>query len=276
MTNVTLPDGETVPKLGIGTWRMGEDGRKHRAEVEALKHALDLGLTLVDTAEMYADGGAEKVVADAIEGRRKETFIVSKVHPRNAARRDTLAACEASLKRLKTDVIDLYLLHWRSSVPLGETVEAFQQLRKAGKIRHWGVSNFDVSDMAELALTGDASCAANQVMYHLGARGIEVELLPMSQKAGMPIMAYSPLAAGDVLANETVMEIANSRAVSPATIVLAWVLRQDQIIAIPKTGRKDRVDDFAAARDFSLNIYELQGLDRAFPAPKKKTPLAMS
>jgi len=275
MRYVTLPDGEQVPCLGIGTWRMGENGRKRRGEIEAVRTAIELGLTLIDTAEMYGEGGAEEVVAEAVADRRRDVFIVTKVHPRNASGANTIAACERSLKRLHSDVIDLYLLHWRSSVPLEETVGAFRQLQKDGKIRHWGVSNFDVGDMAEL-MQIDGGCAANQVMYHLGARGIEFDLLASLKEAGVPMMAYSPLAAGDILENKTVNEIAESRGVSPATVALAWVLRQEQVMAIPKTSKKERVKEFRDALDLTLNVYELQGLDKAFPAPKKRTPLAMS
>jgi diketogulonate reductase-like aldo/keto reductase len=275
MPYVTLPDGEQVPCLGIGTWRMGENGRKRRSEIEAVRTAIELGLTLIDTAEMYGEGGAEEVVAEAVADRRRDVFIVTKVHPRNASGANTIAACERSLKRLHSDVIDLYLLHWRSSVPLEETVGAFRRLQKDGKIRHWGVSNFDVGDMAEL-MQIDGGCAANQVMYHLGARGIEFDLLASLKEAGVPMMAYSPLAAGDILENKTVNEIAESRGVSPATVALAWVLRQEQVIAIPKTSKKARVKEFRDALDLTLNIYELQGLDKAFPVPEKRTPLAMS
>jgi len=275
MRYVTLPDGEQVPCLGIGTWRMGENGRKRSGEIEAVRTAIELGLTLIDTAEMYGEGGAEEVVAEAVADRRRDVFIVTKVHPRNASGAHTIAACERSLKRLHSDVIDLYLLHWRSSVPLEETVGAFRQLQKDGKIRHWGVSNFDVGDMAEL-MQIDGGCAANQVMYHLGARGIEFDLLASLKEAGVPMMAYSPLAAGDILENKTVNEIAESRGVSPATVALAWVLRQEQVMAIPKTSKKARVKEFRDALDLTLNIYELQGLDKAFPVPKKRTPLAMS
>jgi diketogulonate reductase-like aldo/keto reductase len=275
MRYVTLPDGEQVPCLGIGTWRMGENGRKRRGEIEAVRTAIELGLTLIDTAEMYGEGGAEEVVAEAVADRRRDVFIVTKVHPRNASGANTIAACERSLKRLRSDVIDLYLLHWRSSVPLEETVGAFRQLQKDGKIRHWGVSNFDVGDMAEL-MQIDGGCAANQVMYHLGARGIEFDLLGSLKEAGVPMMAYSPLAAGDILENKTVNEIAESRGVSPATVALAWVLRQEQVMAIPKTSKKARVKEFRDALDLTLNVYELQGLDKAFPVPEKRTPLAMS
>ena len=275
MRYVTLSDGEQVPCLGIGTWRMGENGRKRRGEIEAVRTAIELGLTLIDTAEMYGEGGAEEVVAEAVADRRRDVFIVTKVHPRNASGANTIAACERSLKRLHSDVIDLYLLHWRSSVPLEETVGAFRRLQKDGKIRHWGVSNFDVGDMAEL-MQIDAGCAANQVMYHLGARGIEFDLLASLKEAGIPMMAYSPLAAGDILENKTVNEIAESRGVSPATVALAWVLRQEQVIAIPKTSKKARVKEFRDALDLTLNVYELQGLDKAFPVPEKRTPLAMS
>jgi diketogulonate reductase-like aldo/keto reductase len=275
MRYVSLPDGEQVPCLGIGTWRMGENARKRSSEIEALRTAIDLGLTVIDTAEMYGEGGAEEVVAEAVGGRRTDVFIVSKVHPRNASRANTIAACERSLRRLRSDVIDLHLLHWRSSVPLAETVEAFRQLKSDGKIRHWGVSNFDVGDMAELAQI-DRGCDANQVMYHLGARGIEFDLLPALQEAGVPIMAYSPLGGGDILDDKTLNEIAASRDVSPATVALAWVLRQEQVMAIPKTSKKARVKEFRDALDLTLNVYELQGLDKAFPVPKKRTPLALS
>jgi diketogulonate reductase-like aldo/keto reductase len=275
MRYVTLPDGEQVPCLGIGTWRMGENGRKRSGEIAAVRTAIELGLTLIDTAEMYGEGGAEEVVAEAVADRRRDVFIVTKVHPRNASGANTIAACERSLKRLHSDVIDLYLLHWRSSVPLEETVGAFRQLQKDGKIRHWGVSNFDVGDMAEL-MQIDGGCAANQVMYHLGARGIEFDLLASLKEAGVPMMAYSPLAAGDILENKTVNEIAESRGVSPATVALAWVLRQEQVMAIPKTSKKARVKEFRDALDLTLNVYELQGLDKAFPVQEKRTPLAMS
>jgi len=275
MRYVTLPDGEQVPCLGIGTWRMGENGRKRSGEIAAVRTAIELGLTLIDTAEMYGEGGAEEVVAEAVADRRRDVFIVTKVHPRNASGANTIAACERSLKRLHSDVIDLYLLHWRSSVPLEETVGAFRRLQKDGKIRHWGVSNFDVGDMAEL-MQIDGGCAANQVMYHLGARGIEFDLLASLKEAGVPMMAYSPLAAGDILEDKTVKEIAESRGVSPATVALAWVLRQEQVMAIPKTSKKARVKEFRDALDLTLNVYELQGLDKAFPVPEKRTPLAMS
>ena len=275
MRYVTLPDGEQVPCLGIGTWRMGENARRRSEEVEALRTAIDLGLTLIDTAEMYGEGGAEEVVAEAVGDRRQDIFIVSKVHPRNAARANTIAACERSLKRLRSAVIDLYLLHWRSAVPLAETVAAFRQLRQDGKIRHWGVSNFDVGDMAELADI-DPGCAADQVMYHLGARGIEFDLLPSTRQAGIPVMAYSPLGGGDILGDRTLNEIAQSRCVSPATVALAWVLRQEQVMAIPKTSKTARVKEFHAALDLTLNVYELQGLDKAFPVANRRTPLATS
>ena len=275
MRYIELTSGQKMPLLGQGTWGFGEAARDRRAEIAALRAGLDLGVGLIDTAEMYGEGGAEEVVADAVGGRRKDVFIVSKVHPRNAARADTIAACELSLKRLRSDVIDLYLLHWRSAAPLPETIEAFTRLQKDGKIRHWGVSNFDVGDMAEL-MQLSPRCAANQVMYHLGARGIEFDLLPAMKEAGIPVMAYSPLGGGDILEDKTLKEIADSRDVSPATVALAWVLRQEQVIAIPKTSKAARVDQFRVALDLSLNVYELQGLDKAFPVPTKRTPLAMS
>ena len=275
MKTVQLPDGECVPALGQGTWGMGETKRAHADEVAALRLGIDLGMTLIDTAEMYGEGGAEEVVADAIDGQRDRVFIVTKVYPHNASRTKLPKACERSLKRLRIDAIDLYLLHWRGSVPLAETVEAFEKLRVAGKIRHWGVSNFDVEDMKELlAIENGSACAANQVLYHVGERAIESDLLRWSQKNKMPIMAYSPVGRGrGLLENPTLKKIAKRHDAAPAQIALAWVLREPDIIAIPKASSEKHVRDNARSIDIELPKSDLADLDRAFPPPKSKQPL---
>src|SRR5262245_49622588 len=276
LSTTTLPAGESVPVLGQGTWHMGEDRRRHAEEVAALKLGIDLGMTLIDTAEMYGSGGAETVVADAVEGRRDEIFIVSKVLPSNASRRGVETACEKSLKRLRTEIIDLYLLHWRGSVPLSETVAAFESLKAAGKIRHWGVSNFDVDDMEELAgLDGGNAGATNQVLYNPERRGIEHDLVPWSDRRGIPIMAYSPVGQGRLLRNTGLAELARKKGATPAQIVLAWVMRLDGMIAIPKATRPEHVRDNAAAVDITLSADDLAELDRLFPPPRRKQPLEM-
>jgi len=275
MPNVTLPSGETVPALGLGTWMMGQDSHARKHEVAALKLGLDLGMTLIDTAEMYGDGGAERVVAEAIAGRRDEVFLVSKVLPQNATRRGTVFACEQSLKRLKTEQLDLYLLHWRQSVPLRETLEAFETLKQAGKIRHWGVSNFDVDDMDELlALKGGDAVATNQVMYNLKRRGIEYVVLPHSVHRRIPIMAYSPLdQAGSLLRSHELRAIAERHGATPAQIALAWTIRHKDVFAIPKAAREAHVKENHGALKVRLTADDLAELDRAFPPPKKKRPL---
>jgi diketogulonate reductase-like aldo/keto reductase len=271
-----LPSGDSIPVLGQGTWHMGEDSRRHAEEVAALKLGIDLGMTLIDTAEMYGSGGAETVVADAIGRRRDEIFIVSKVLPSNASRRGVETACERSLKRLRTEVIDLYLLHWRGSVPLSETVAAFEALKAAGKVRHWGVSNFDVDDMEELAgLNSGNAIATNQVLYNPERRGIEHDLIPWSARRSIPIMAYSPVGQGRLLRNVGLAELARKKSATPAQIVLAWVMRLDGMIAIPKATRPEHVRDNAAALDVTLSADDLAELDRLFPPPRRKQPLEM-
>jgi diketogulonate reductase-like aldo/keto reductase len=255
---------------------MGEHARKRKDEVAALREGLDLGLTLIDTAEMYADGEAEAVVGEAIRGRRGEVFLVSKVLPGNASRKGTLAACERSLQRLGTDRIDLYLLHWRASVPLAETLEAFETLQRAGKIRHWGVSNFDSDDMAQLVrLTGGAGVATNQVLYNLTRRGIEYDLLPWSRTHAIPIMAYSPIEQGRLLTHPELKRIARTHAATPAQVALAWVLRGPGVMAIPKAGTVAHVRENRAALDLRLTAEDLASLDRAFPPPDGPQPLEM-
>jgi diketogulonate reductase-like aldo/keto reductase len=273
---ITLPGGETVPALGQGTWMMAERRSRRGEEIAALHAAVDAGMTVIDTAEMYADGEAEELVGEALNGRRREIFLVSKVLPQNASRRGTVAACEASLRRLQTDRLDLYLLHWRGRIPLAETLEAFDTLKRDGKIRHWGVSNFDVHDMEELvalkALSG-SSVATNQVLYNLTRRGVEHDLLPWCRARGISVMAYSPLEQGRLLTNKTLNALADRLNATSAQIALAWILRQPGVLAIPKAGHPDRVRENRRAVDVHLAADDLAALDRTFRPPTRKTPL---
>ncbi|ESY83526.1 hypothetical protein X740_00495 [Mesorhizobium sp. LNHC221B00] len=272
----TLPSGEAIAVLGQGTWKMGEDIRRRGDEVAALKLGLDLGVTLIDTAEMYASGGAEEVVAEAIAGRRAEVFLVTKVLPSNASRAGVQRACENSLKRLATDRIDLYLLHWPGSVPLAETVEAFEALKKAGKIRHWGVSNFDIEEMEDLAgLPNGGNVQTNQVLYNLVRRGLEFDLAPWSRKRGIPLMAYSPVEQGALARNARLDAVAARHGATAAQIALAWVMQQEGVIAIPKASSQEHVRQNFAALDIKLTGEDLADLDRAFPPPTRKRGLEM-
>lgn len=265
-----------MPALGLGTWMMGDHRRERSREVAAIKLGLDLGIDLIDTAEMYGDGGAEEVVAEAIAGRRDGIFLVSKVLPSNASRRGTVAACKRSLKRLQADNLDLYLLHWRGDVPLAETVDAFESLRRDGLIREWGVSNFDRADMEELfALPDGARCAANQVMYHLGCRGVEWDLLPFCRKHRVAVMAYSPVGRGRLLRDRHLNAIAAEVGVSAAQVALAWLLGQPGINVIPKASSEAHVRDNRSAADLQLPASVLKELERAFPPPAGPTSLAM-
>ena len=278
MKAIELSDGEHVPVLGQGTWRIGENTGAHKDEVAALRLGIELGMTLIDTAEMYGDGGAEKVVADAIEDQRDRVFVVTKVYPLNASRTELPKACERSLKRLRIDAIDLYLLHWRErQTRLVETVDAFENLRAAGKIKCWGVSNFDVDDMQELwSVENGTSCAANQVLYNLKNREIESGLLRWSAENKVPIMAYSPVGHGrGLLENATLTKIAERHGTTTSQIALAWVLRQPGMIAIPKASNEEHVRDNARSIDIKLTKENLADLDREFPPPKSKKPLPM-
>jgi diketogulonate reductase-like aldo/keto reductase len=276
MRHVTLPNGRTVPALGLGTWHMGENARQRSAEVRALQAGLDLGLGLIDTAEMYGEGGAEEVVGEAIAGRRDRVYLVSKVYPHNASAKGTVAACERSLKRLKTDRLDLYLLHWAGSYPLRDTVAAFERLEKEGKIGGWGVSNFDADEMAALGKIPAATpCMTNQVLYHLGGRGIEWDLIPAAEAKGGTIMAYSPLGQGGILQHPGLRAVAAKHGVEPAAVALAWVMRHPHVVAIPKAATPAHVAANARAQDLVLDAADLAGLDAAFPPPKKATPLAI-
>jgi diketogulonate reductase-like aldo/keto reductase len=275
MRTVRLPDGTEVPALGQGTWNMGETGSDRRSEIEALRTGIDLGMTLIDTAEMYADGGAEELVGEAIEGRRDEVFLVSKAYPRNASRDRLPDACERSLKRLGTDRLDLYLLHWRGGVPLAEMVEAMERLIEAGKILRWGVSNLDTDDMVELFGAGGQTCATDQILYNLGRRNPETALVPWLTERGIPVMAYSPVEQGRLLEHPTLREVATRRGATPAQVALAWLLAQPGVIAIPKAGRRAHVEDNCRAADLTLDGDDLLELDRAFPQPARTHPLQM-
>lgn len=272
MRTTTLGN-QQVPVIGQGTWYMGEDPGLRQREVAALQQGIDLGLTLIDTAEMYAEGGAEKVVGQALVGRRDEVFLVSKVYPHNASRKGAIAACERSLQRLGTEHIDLYLLHWRGQYPLEETVEAFERLRDAGKIGRWGVSNFDTDDLQELS---DPACATNQVLYNPEQRGIEFDLLPWCREHSVPVMAYCPLAqAGRLLRHPVLTRIAEAHGATPAQVSLAWVTRQDGVIAIPKAVEPRHVQLNAGAARLQLRDDDLRALDEAFPPPARKQRLAV-
>jgi diketogulonate reductase-like aldo/keto reductase len=274
--SVALPSGETVVALGQGTWGMGEDRRRREKEIAALRLGLDLGMRLIDTAEMYGNGGAEEIVSEAIAGRRDEVFLVSKVLPHHASRRGAVAACQASLKRLGTDRLDLYLLHWREEIPLADTLEGLESLLKSGDIRYWGVSNFDKPDMEELVeLEGGSTVATNQVLYNLTRRGVEFDLLPWCRGRHVPVMAYSPIEQGRLLQDSMLRAVAGRRNASPAQVALAWVLRQEGVIAIPKAANADHVRQNRAALDVRLTEEDLRDLDRAFPPPLRKVPLAM-
>ncbi|KAB8313774.1 aldo/keto reductase [Erwinia endophytica] len=277
--SVRLSGDSVLPAIGQGTWYMGENASQRRQEVAALQFGLDQGLTLIDTAEMYAEGGAEEVVGEALQGRRDRAWLVSKVYPWNAGSVDAMAACERSLRRLKTDYLDLYLLHWRGNVPLEETITAMESLQQSGKILRWGVSNFDRDDMAELlAEEGGHACAANQVLYHLASRGIEYDLIPACQQWQIPVMAYCPLAQGgrlrrELMTHPLLQQIAQQKSISVAQLLLAWVIRKDGVIAIPKASSVQHVAENAAALEVVLNAEDLVLINQAFPPPESKMPL---
>jgi diketogulonate reductase-like aldo/keto reductase len=272
----SLPSGTPMPIYGLGTWRMGENARRRADEIAALRHGIARGIRLIDTAEMYGDGEAESIVAEAVGPRRDEMFIVSKVLPGNSSRRGTIAACERSLKRLKTDRVDLYLLHWRGAPPLAETLAAFEELMHAGKILNWGVSNFDIGEMEELSvLVGADKCATNQVLYNLSRRGIEHDLMPYCRARAMPIMAYSPIEQGRMLNHAGLREVAARHHATPAQVALAWLLRQDGVIVMPKSTSVRHLDENIAALDLKLTPGDLATLDKHFPPPDGPEPLDM-
>ncbi|WP_225826549.1 aldo/keto reductase [Streptomyces naphthomycinicus] len=272
---IALPAGEEIAALGQGTWYLGEDPARREQEIAALRLAVDLGMTVVDTAEMYGDGAAEELVGEALRGRREEVFLVSKVLPGHADRKGTVAACEGSLRRLRTERLDLYLLHWRGRWPLEETLAGFTDLMEAEKIRQWGVSNLDVADMAELtALPGGDAAVVDQVLYNLSRRGIEWDLLPWCREAGVTAMAYSPIEQGRLLKVEALGAVARALGATPAQVALAWVLEQG-VAAIPRSGSPDHVRENRGAVDLRLPTEALDALDEAFPPPSGPTPLEM-
>jgi aldehyde reductase len=276
MKSITLPSGEEVPALGLGTWQMGDNRSARAEEIATLQLGLDLGLTLVDTAEMYGSGRSEALIGEAIAGRRDEVFLVSKVLPSNASRRAMVAACEQSLRHLKTDRIDLYLLHWRGGAPLQETLQGFETLLADGKIRYWGVSNFDRDDMAELvSLRGGEAVATNQVLYNLTRRGIEWDLLPWMRERAIPTMAYSPVEQARLLRDGKLQDFAKRHGMTPAQAALAWLLVADDVIVIPKTSHRERLRENAAALEIQFSAEQLAELDRLFPPPAGPRPLEM-
>lgn len=274
MKTVILPSGEQVPAFGQGTWCMGEDPGKRKEEIATLRLGLDMGATLIDTAEMYGEGQAESLLAQAIGDRRNEAFLVSKVYPHNASHEDMIASCERSLQRLNTDRIDLYLLHWRGDVPLAETMDAFATLQQAGKIRHYGVANFDRTDMQDLWPTaGGDAIATNQLLYNLARRNIEGGVLPWLRQHHIPVMAYSPLERSHLADNPQLVEFARRHERTPAQIALAWLLAADDMIVIPKTGRRERLEENIRALDQPLTQTQLSELEQLFPAPTGPRPL---
>lgn len=270
---IALPSGEEIAALGQGTWYLGEDPARREQEITALRLGVDLGMTVVDTAEMYGDGAAEELVGEALRGHREEVFLVSKVLPGHADRKGTVAACESSLRRLGTERLDLYLLHWRGRWPLAETLAGFTDLMEAGKIRHWGVSNLDVADMAELTtLPGGDAVAVDQVLYNLYRRGVEWDLLPWCREAGVTVMAYSPIEQGRLLKAEALGAVARALGATPTQVALARVLAQG-VVAIPRSGSPDHVRENRGAVDLLLPTEALDALDEAFPPPSGPTPL---
>ena len=273
---VALPSGETVPALGQGTWQMAETASRRGQEIEALRVGVGLGMTLIDTAEMYGEGAAEELIAEALHEQRERLFLVSKVYPHNANRVGVVQACERSLRRLKADRLDLYLLHWRGSVPLEETVAGFEELRRSGKIRQWGVSNFDVDDMQELLeIRGGENCVTNQVLYNVTRRGPEFDLIPWMAEHRMPLMAYSPIEQGRLPRGGVLQKIGQKQGASAFQIALAWLLQKPDVIAIPKASSPDHVRDNHRALEIRLDPEDLEAIDAEFPPPERKRPLEM-
>jgi diketogulonate reductase-like aldo/keto reductase len=274
MPEAPLPSGETIPVLGQGTWRLGAGGHPQQEEISALRLGIDLGMTLIDTAEMYGDGASERLVGHAIADRRDDAFVVTKVLPHHATHRGTISACRNSLRRLGTDHVDLYLLHWRGPVPLEETLAAFADLVQAGAIRHWGVSNFDTADLGELmSVPGGIAVETDQVLYNLDRRGVEWDLLPLCRRRGIPVMAYSPIAQGRLLGHPVLRAVAERHGATPAQVALAWVIRDEGVTAIPQAGTPEHVRENHGALDVGLTASDLGALDRAFPPPDGPQPL---
>lgn len=273
---VTLHGGDVVPALGQGTWLLGEDRDRRREEIETLREGIERGLTLIDTAEMYGDGSCEDMLGEALAGGwREKVYLVSKVYPHNASLKGVQEACERSLQRLKTDHLDLYLLHWRGDYPINQTIAGFEALQKAGKIRRWGVSNIDVDYLEEMIDAGGTECAVNQILYNPSRRGVEFDLMPFQAKLGLPFMAYSPIEQGRLPRNGALGKVAAKHGVDPFQVALAWVMRRPDVIAIPKASTKAHVIANAAARDIVLDAEDLAAIDAAFPPPRRKQSLEM-
>lgn len=275
MRTLNLPGVGHVHIVGQGTWRLGEDASRRAAETQALRIGVDLGLTVIDTAEMYGDGATESFLGEALAGLRDEIVLVSKAYPQKAGRGRLERACEASLKRLRTDRLDLYLLHWRGSVPLAETIEGMEALKRAGKIRAWGVSNLDAKDMDELQAAGGAGCATDQVLYNVARRGAEFDLFPALAERAMPAMAYSPVEQGRLPIGGALQAVADRHGVSPYQVALAWVVRSGDVFAVPKAADVAHVRQNRAAADLTLTAQDLAEIDAAFPPPRRATPLEM-
>ena len=276
MHSVILPSGEGVPCFGLGTWQIGDDPHRRTEEIATLRLGLDLGATLIDTAEMYGDGRSESLVGEAIRGRREEVFLVTKVYPHNATLEGCIAACERSLRRLATDRIDLYLLHWRGQVPLAQTLSAFLALQRAGKIRHYGISNLDLADMQELwALGGGQGVSSDQLLYNLARRGIEWDLLPWLRARRIPVMAYSPIEQAKLLRQSKLIRFAKRHALTPAQAALAWLLAHEDVIVIPKTASREHLRENFAALEHPLTPQQMTELELLFPAPSRARPLEM-
>jgi aldehyde reductase len=276
MRTTTLPCGVSVPTLGQGTWNIGDHPALRKEEIATIQHGIALGLSLIDTAEMYGDGRSETLVGEAIAGRRDEVFLVSKVYPHNAAPAAMRKSCEASLRRLRVEALDLYLLHWQGDVPLEQTVQAFEALQRAGKIRHWGVSNLDIDAMQRLwRVPGGSACQTNQVLYNLGERGIEWDLLPWLRERGLPVMAYSPFDQARLLRNRALADFARDHGMTASQVALAWLLSREGVVAIPKTGHRARLDENAKALERTFSAADLASLDAIFPPPTGPVPLAM-
>ncbi len=272
---VELPDGTRIPALGQGTWRMGEDPERRVAERAALRAGIELGLAVIDTAEMYGEGETERFLGEALQGLRDRVFLVSKAYPQNASRARLRKACETSLRRLKVEHLDLYLLHWRGGVPLGETVEAMEALREDGLIARWGVSNFDADDMEDLLEAGGDACSTNQVLYNLTRRGPEYDLLPLMEKLSMPVTAYSPVEQGRLVGHPALEEVAKRHDATGLQVALAWLLRRPDVLAIPKAGTVAHIEENRSAVELKLSDLDVSDLDAAFPPPTKKVSLAM-
>jgi len=273
---VTLHGGEAVPALGQGTWLLGEQSERRREEIETLREGIERGLTLIDTAEMYGDGSCEEMVGEALsDGWREKVFLVSKVYPHNASLKGVQEACERSLKRLKTDHLDLYLLHWMGDHPINQTIAGFEALQRAGKIRRWGVSNIDTDYLEEMIDAGGTECAVNQILYNVSRRGVEFDLMPFQSKLGLPFMAYSPIEQGRLPRNGALAKVADKHGVDPYQVALAWVMRRPDVIAIPKASTRAHVIANAAARDIVLDAEDLAAIDVAFPPPRRKQSLEM-